>query len=112
MIIKVKKDNNITIIQPAGRLDVAGAEDFENTTEKLLEEGSDKFLIDCSGLEFLSSSGLRILLILHNKLENISGKMAICCVNKNINDVFNLSLFNKVVHIAVTKEEAEFFLIK
>jgi anti-sigma B factor antagonist len=106
-IINVEKEKELTVIKPSGRLDVSGSDIFEKTSDKLINEGARLFLIDCSQVEFLSSSGLRVLLILHNKLENTGGKMLICCPNERVMDVFNLSRFDKVIRIVPTKEEAK-----
>jgi len=106
MIIKKTKKDDVTILTPVGRLDVTGSDIFEQYYNELFEEGVHNLVVDCSGLEFLSSSGLRVLLVIMNKMSNASGKMVICCSNDHILDVFSLASFDKVIPIKSTIDEA------
>ena len=78
-----------------GRLDAAQAEKAENFLDAL--EGS--FVIDLSGLEYISSAGLGVLLKNHKRFSRTGGSLKLVSVNKHINDIFRYSGFDKLFEI-------------
>ncbi|MCR4583050.1 MAG: STAS domain-containing protein [Prevotella sp.] len=76
-----------------GRLDTAAAVTVEKDFESLKEQADKEIEIDCSGLEFISSSGLRLLLALRKVTISKGGKMFISNVNEQVRNVFTLTGF-------------------
>jgi anti-sigma B factor antagonist len=52
-------------VAPAGELDIATAPQLERTIRELLSSGFDHIVVDLAGVEFLDSTGLRLILSLH-----------------------------------------------
>jgi len=76
-----------------GRLDTAAAVTVEKDFESLKDQADKEIEIDCSGLEFISSSGLRLLLALRKVTISKGGKMFISNVNEQVRNVFTLTGF-------------------
>lgn len=105
MELSFEKQGSITIIGLNGRLDTSNYTQFEN---KLLEEISQgsSVLIDCAGLDYISSSGLRVLLLALKKAERTNSMLALCSLQTGIMEVFRISAFENIFSIFPNKQEA------
>ncbi len=80
--MKIDKERNeegkdVAVIQLEGRLDAQHSDNIEEELLKLIDEGSVNLVIDMEKVEFLGSSGIRVLLAVNNKLDKINSKMKI-----------------------------------
>lgn len=100
-----KKQGNILIIDLIGRLDTTNYTVVEKRIFSLLDSGEKYFLVNCEKLEYISSSGLRVLLALLKKLGQNNGKLVLCCLNENISEIFEIAGFSSIFIIEKTLEE-------
>jgi len=77
----------------SGRLDAAQA---ARAQEFLDEVGDDRCVVDMSGLEYISSAGLGVLLRTHKRLMSGEAGLELVNVNKHIADIFRYSGFDKL----------------
>jgi anti-anti-sigma factor len=103
----IKNEGDISIISLTGSLDTNTSKEAEDQINKLIDEGSIKLLIDLTDLDYISSSGLRILLSTSKKLKSLRGEMRICGLNETVNEVFEISGFTMIFIIVKTLEEAK-----
>ena len=103
----IKKEGDVSILSLTGSLDTNTSKEAEDQINILLEEGSIKLLIDLTDLDYISSSGLRILLSTSKKLKPLRGEMRICGLNETVNEVFEISGFTMIFKIFKTIEEAK-----
>lgn len=103
----IKNEGDISIISLTGSLDTNTSKEAEDQINKLIEEGSIKLLIDLTDLDYISSSGLRILLSTSKKLKSLRGEMRICGLNETVNEVFEISGFTMIFNVLKTLEEAK-----
>ncbi len=80
-----------------GRIDSLTAQQFEDEVTDI-PEGIKEIEFDCARLDFISSSGLRALLILKKKVGN-DCKLRAVKVNKAVQNVFNLTGFSEIIEI-------------
>ena len=80
-----------------GRLDTVTAPDLEKVLNESLS-GVEKLVLDFSGLEYISSAGLRVLLSAQ-KIMNRQGKMAVKNVNETIMEIFEVTGFSDILTI-------------
>lgn len=92
------------IITLKGRLDSATAGGFEKSLLPLLQEGGGTLLMDFSGLEFISSAGLRVILIAAKRMRQSHGKLLLCCLQDHVRDVFEISGFLKILDVIGSRE--------
>jgi anti-anti-sigma factor len=104
MEVTERKRDSVMIVGIEGRVDAITASTLESkigdivAREKLL-------LLDCSGLEYMSSSGLRVLLLLVKKLKSLGGKIVLFAVQESVKEVFDISGFSKLFTICDTEDE-------
>ena len=97
MTIEMKKNNEETIIEVAGRLDTTTAPMLDKTLNE--EMGNTKNLIlDLNGLEYISSAGLRILLNAQKKMQKV-GSMKLKHVSEAVMEVFEMTGFADILDI-------------
>lgn len=106
MEIKVTEQDGIVIVELAGRMDATTTPEFESATRALLAEGKKCLLIDMARLEYISSAGLRGILVLVKALKACSGKLAFCSLQPMAAEVFRISGFNAMLTVRDSREDA------
>jgi len=79
-----------------GRLDTAAAPQFNNDIAPLLEQADKQIVLDCTALEFISSSGLRLFLNLRKATMAKGGAVIIKGVSDEIKQVFTITGFTSL----------------
>lgn len=100
IIMDLTKDYNekeLTITLP-DRIDTTNAPDFEN--EIMDEMGKfDSLILDFKDLEYISSAGLRVLVLVQKELSPQNIPFTILNVNDSIKEIFKMSGFDKILNI-------------
>ncbi len=79
-----------------GELDTLAATEAEEVLKPLYQSSGRDVLIDCKGLEYIASSGLRILLSILKAAKAAGSKVTMRDVNDDIMNVFKLTGFNTI----------------
>lgn len=95
-ITKTQNGTEMTLAL-SGRLDTTTAPQLEAELKQSIS-GIDSLIFDFTGLEYLSSAGLRVLLS-SQKVMNKQGKMVIKNINDTIRDVFDVTGFIDILTI-------------
>lgn len=95
-----------SIISPVGKLDIIGQKQLETKLLGMIEQGSNKIVIDCSSLTYVSSSGLRVLLIALKKANSTGGTVRLSAVHDNVREIMVIAGFSSIFNIFETPEEA------
>jgi anti-sigma B factor antagonist len=85
-------DGSVTI---AGRLDAAQSP----AAQAFLDKVQGEVRLDCSGLEYISSAGLGVLLKTQKRLMASGGKLRLAGVNRHLRDIFQYSGFDQIFEI-------------
>ena len=89
-----------------GRLDTTNYSVLEKNLMDLIDNHQDRILVECSKMDYISSSGLRILLMGLKKVTLMKGKFALCGLQENIHEIFEISGFTSIFEIHPTREDA------
>lgn len=106
MELTEQKTDQGVIIGIIGRLDTTNYAVLEKRLMDLLDSHQDKILVECSKMDYISSSGLRILLMALKKITAMKGKFALCGLQENIHEIFEISGFTSIFEIHPTREDA------
>ena len=82
-----------------GELDTAAAADVEKTLQPLYSTSGKDVIIDCKGLEYIASSGLRILISILKGAKAGGSKVVLKNMNEDIKSVFKLTGFINIFEI-------------
>ena len=97
MVIEIKKSAENTVIEIVGRLDTTTAPSLEKTINESIEEIKN-LTLDFKGLEYISSAGLRVLLAVQKKMNQI-GSMKVTNVCESVMEVFEITGFADILTI-------------
>lgn len=92
MKLNLNEQDNLVIVSVEGRLDTTTFSDFETALAPYLD-GSMNLVLDFSGLEYLSSAGLRVILRTQQKIESTDRTMVIKNCNAEVMEIFELTGF-------------------
>jgi anti-anti-sigma factor len=106
MELKEQKSDQCVIIGINGRLDTTNYSILEKKLMDMIDNRQDRILVDCSHMDYVSSSGLRILLMALKKISLTKGKFVLCSLQENIKEIFEISGFTSIFEIHPTQEEA------
>ena len=106
MDISERNDQGVTIIDLTGKMDTVTSPEVERYLTRLIEEGQRKVLLNFERLEFMTSSGLRVLLATSQALHDAGGELCICAVNDTIQKLFEISGFTAFLHICASEDRA------
>ncbi|HEY1736558.1 MAG TPA: STAS domain-containing protein [Methylovirgula sp.] len=98
--------DDVCEVRPKGRLDSASGPAFEKDLLAQIEGGRHRMLLDFSDLQYISSAGLRIVLLAAKKMKSAGGKMALCALNPQIAEVFEISGFSNILDIHPSRDAA------
>ena len=85
-----------------GRVDHASAEQLKLALWPLLEscgEGRDRLVLDCSRLEYISSAGLRVMMLAAREVKTRNGVMVVAALQPVVKEIFDISRFNLVFRV-------------
>ena len=95
---------DILIVRLAGRLDSSTSPQAEENLTRALASGKPHLATDLSQLEYISSAGLRVLLVVAKKLQQVQGKVVLFGLGANVREVFAISGFDRI--FAIEPDEA------
>lgn len=100
---------DVLLIHVSGRIDFTNSKEFEDVLLPKLadipkEQG--KALLDLSGLTYISSSGLRVLMLVSKKVHALKGAIAVAALQPTVMEVFEISRFDKVFKVYGSVGEA------
>ncbi len=96
----------VTILSLDGDLNATNSRDVESYLSNIIDEGNRKLLINLDGLNYISSAGLRVMLMANKKLKNAEGELKLCGLNDTVKEVFEIAGFHMILNIYVNQEEA------
>ncbi len=106
MEVHTEREGGALIARVVGRIDGANARDFENALHATLGEDDNALILDMQSLSYVSSAGLRIILMAAKMLQRRGGKFAVCSLSDSINEVFEISGFNRIIPTHATRSKA------
>jgi len=99
MSISSKKQDGFVEYKLEGRLDTRNYPETEKKLMEDIENGERVMLLDLSKLNYISSSGLRVLLMVLKKLHALKGSIVLLGLQDQIKEIFEISGFNKFFEI-------------
>lgn len=104
-LLEARRDG-VLVLALKGRLDAVSAPSLQNLLEERIEHGDVRFTVDAAGLDYVSSSGLRVLLQVARQLEERSGRIVLCSVQEPVRRIFEIAGFASLFHIYGSSQEA------
>jgi len=98
--------DGVDVVAPAGRIDTTTVGALEQRLSALLAAPRARLVIDFSGVEYISSAGLRILLVAARRVQQSGGALVLCAMGDAVRQVFHLAGFVPLFTIRETRADA------
>jgi anti-anti-sigma factor len=90
-------NNGVAVLGVSGRIDAATAEPFKARLLTRIGDQPIRLVLDFAQVEFISSIGLRVLVVAAKRIAAVHGKMVFCGLAGPVREVFELAGFTAVV---------------
>lgn len=98
--------SGVVCLQLQGRFDEFAIADVEKSFAEVAQEDARCVVLELSGVEYVTSSGLRTLLMLHRAIGNNNGSLKLCGLTPFVAQVFEVSNFSSMFAIYPALDEA------
>jgi anti-anti-sigma factor len=105
MNITTMEHGPVVVLAIEGRLDGQHAQTAEQTFVELAQAGKNRFVLDFSRMAYISSAGLRVVLVAAKKVRAMQGRLVCAGMSDQVRDVFEMSGFLSILETAATAEE-------
>ena len=99
MEAKILEQNNETIVVIEGRVDTVTSADLESAVSKIWAAPAITLVFDCAQMDYISSSGLRVVLKAHKQVTAVGGKFILRNLNSDVRSVIDLTGFSRILTI-------------
>ncbi len=106
MQITSQIDGPVTVLTIAGRIDSRTMTSLEQAAATVVDGGGSRVVLDMGAVDYVSSAGLRAILIAAKKAKAAGGGLALFGVQPGVSEVFETSGFGDVVPIVPTHADA------
>ena len=94
------------VIAPRGRVDSVSSDELERHVVARLDKGARRVVIDMGGVEYISSAGLRVLLLAAKRLKPPRGVLVLCGLGPSVRIVLELAGFMSLFAVEPGREQA------
>ena len=106
MHIQQTDRGGVTILAPAGRIDTTTSGAVEEALRRAVDGGARSLLVDLGGVEYISSAGLRVFLVLAKRMRDLQGRLVLCSLTEPVRQVFQLAGFLPLFRVEPSPETA------
>ena len=97
---------DIVTLSLSGKLDGTTAKSFEEKILTRIDSGDRRFIIDVSELHYISSAGLRVILIAAKSLAGRGRRLALCSLGPRVAQVIELGEFDSLANLSIYPDRA------
>ena len=99
MNVEIKKEGSKTFVTLNGRIDTTNANQFQADINTLMYDENPDIEMDCTNMEYTSSQGLRIFLILQKAVSSKGGSLVLKNMSPSVKEVFDITGFSSIIKI-------------
>ena len=106
MDISTEQAGSAIVATPEGRLDGSNAREFQDALDTVVSETERALILDFEQVSYISSAGLRVLLVTAKTLQGNGAELSLCSLDDPIREVFGISGFDSIIPIHASRAEA------
>ena len=106
MGLNIERNDGILIAMAEGRVDGANAQEFQGALTDAIEPSDRAVILDLGEITYISSAGLRVILLTARALRRQDAELAVCSLSASIREVFEISGFDKIIPVRDSRTEA------
>jgi anti-sigma B factor antagonist len=98
--------DGISIYRLKGRLDSSTSQGLEEKLFQAISDGSKRMIVDFKDLNYISSDGIRVILIATKAIKRKEGQIMFCCMRDYVKEVFEIAGLGSLLPVVATIDDA------
>ncbi len=95
----------VTVVHAAGDINASSCAQLEEALASLIDQGRQRLVLDLSGVRYVSSAGLRVLLVIAKRLTP-SGRFMLSRAAEPVRQVLDMTGFSGIIKVMPTVDDA------
>jgi anti-anti-sigma factor len=104
--IREETKDEALVIAPVGRVDSVSSGELERHIVSRLDAGTRRLVIDLGGVEYISSAGLRVLMLANKQAKAQGGTLVVAALQPIVKEIFEISRFTVVFEVFSSVRDA------
>ena len=105
-MIKTERQGTVLVAITEDRIDGANAREFQEALQAAISDDDSALVLDLERLAYISSAGLRVILLVAKTLQRQEKQLAVCSLSGPVLEVFEISGFDKIIQTHKSQSEA------
>ena len=106
MAINAERQGDTLVAKAEGRIDGTNAREFQDDLDSVIEEGDRTVILNFEDLMYISSAGIRVVLMTAKTLQRREARFALCSLSEPVREIFEVSGFDKIIPIHASQADA------
>ena len=106
MAVTTERQDGTLVLAANGLVDSSNATECQDEINGAIDGNDPSVLLDLGGLSYISSAGLRVILLVAKTLNAQDTKFAVCSPSEPIREIFEISGFSQIIPMHSTQSEA------
>ena len=98
MEVKFNKQDSTLNVAISGNIDTVTAPELDSLLQEKIS-GIKDLVLDFAAVDYISSAGLRVILMANQQMEDVDGNMTVTNVNEDVRDVFEMTGFDSLLNL-------------
>ena len=98
MEVKFNKQDSSLTVTISGNIDTVTAPELDSKLQENISDVKD-LVLDFAAVDYISSAGLRVILMANQQMEEVDGNLTIKNVNEDVRDVFEMTGFDSLLNL-------------
>ena len=98
MEVKFNKQDSTLNVVISGNIDTVTAPELDSQLQENITDVKD-LILDFAAVDYISSAGLRVILMANQQMEDVDGNMTVKNVNEDVRDVFEMTGFDSLLNL-------------
>lgn len=99
MEVRILEQNSETVVAIVGRVDTITSSELETVVSRIWEQPAITLVFDCAQMDYISSSGLRVVLKAHKQVTAAGGKFILRNLNNEVRSVMDMTGFSRILTV-------------
>ncbi|MGH2658474.1 MAG: STAS domain-containing protein [Actinomycetota bacterium] len=99
LALESRNENGWAVLQVRGEVDLYTSPQLRDGITELLDQGANRIVIDLSGIEFMDSTGLGVLVVGLKRAKERNGEFALVCREGSVQKILSITGLDRVFSI-------------
>ena len=106
MTIETERNGETLVVVTSERVDGMNSQELQAELEEAILETDRVVVLDLHRLVYISSAGLRVILVITKQLQRRRARLVVCSLSDPVREIFEMSGFDKIIPVYPTAEDA------